>query len=47
MEKQKPKNPLRSCIREYNKTLAEITKLQTELERAERRARQYLRQIYN
>lgn len=47
MEKQKLKNPLGQHIREYNKALTEVTKLQVKLEGAEHKARQYLHQIYN
>lgn len=47
MEKPKVKKLSREDIREYNKTLIEITRLQMQLERAERKARRYVQQLYN
>lgn len=47
MEKQKVKKASKQDLREYNKALLEITRLQAQLERAECKARQYIRQIYN
>jgi len=47
MEKPKVKKASRTEIREYNKTLIEITRLQTQLERAERKARRFVQQLYH